>query len=176
VWEVQWESVFGTTFPAYYAFFAKRHMYEFGTTRDQLMEVAIKKHYYGARNPMALFQKEITIGKAKKSEKVSTPLHVYDCCANADGATCIIIAEEARASEIFKKPAWLDGKVAVNVDGGLKAKGHPIGATGMSMTYEIPKQPWGEAGERQVLDADVGLTHNMGRIGQYCFVHVLRRD
>jgi len=257
VGEVQWESVFGTTFPAYYALFAQRHMHEFGTTREQLLQVAIKNHFYGAKNPNALFRKEITMDKAKASDQVASPLQVYDCCANADGAACVILAGEDRAREISQKTVWLDGmgcatasmsvlrrpnlvglpsagaaaaeayrmagaraddikvaevhdcftiaeimayedlgfckkgeggqfiaerqsyiggKVAVNVDGGLKAKGHPIGATGVSMTYEIAKQLRGEAGERQVPNADIGLTHNVGGIGQYCFVQVLRRD
>ncbi|MEW6742230.1 MAG: thiolase domain-containing protein [Planctomycetota bacterium] len=257
VGEVQWESIFGTTFPAYYALFARRHMHEYGTTRDQLLQVAVKNHYYGARNRNALFQKEITLEKARISEDVATPFQVYDCCANADGAACVILANEGLAREIAKKPVWLDGmgcatasmsvlrrpsltglpsavqaaadayqmagvtardikvaevhdcftiaeimayedlgfckkgaggrfiadrqsyiggKVAVNVDGGLKAKGHPIGATGVSMTHEIVKQLRGECGERQVPNADVGLTHNVGGIGQYCFVQVLRRD
>ena len=258
VGEVQWESVFGTTFPGYYALFAQRHMHEFGTTREQLLEVAVKNHYYGARNPMALFQKEITLEKAMASDPVATPFQVYDCCANADGAACVILAGEERAKALSDKTVWLDGmscatasmsvlrrpnlvglpsaekaardayemagvgpddidvadvhdcftiaeimayedlgfckkgeggayigerqayigsgKTAVNVDGGLKAKGHPIGATGVSMTYEIAKQLRGEAGERQVPDATVGLTHNVGGIGQYCFVQVMRRD
>jgi len=77
---------------------------------------------------------------------------------------------------IEEKRSYIGGEVAANVDGGLKAKGHPIGATGVSMTYEIAKQLRGECGERQVPDADVGLTHNVGGIGQYCFVQVLRRD
>ncbi len=257
VGEVQWESVFGTTFPAYYAMFAQRHMYEFGTTRKQLLEVAIKNHFYGAKNPCALFQKEITMEKALESDEVATPFQVYDCCANADGAACVILASEERAKEISKKPVWLDGmgcatasmsvlrrpnlvglpsaekaakdayemaglgsedikvaqvhdcftiaeimayedlgfckkgeggklieehqtyiegRIPVNVDGGLKAKGHPIGATGVSQTYEIAKQLRGEAGERQVRGADIGLTHNVGGIGQYCFVQILRRN
>jgi len=257
VGEVQWESGFGTTFPAYYALFARRHMHEYGTTRENLLQVAVKNHHYGAMNPMALFRKEITMEKALASEEVATPFQVYDCCANADGAACVILASEKRAKELSDKPVWLDGmgcatasmsvlrrpsltglpsaqeassiayemagvtaddikvadvhdcftiaeimayedlgfcekgeggrfidqkqsyiggKVAVNVDGGLKAKGHPIGATGVSMTVEIAKQLRGEAGERQVPDADVGLTHNVGGIGQYCFVQVLKRD
>jgi acetyl-CoA C-acetyltransferase len=257
VGEVQWESVFGTTFPAYYAMFAKRHIHEFGTTHEQLLQVAIKNHFYGAKNRCAMFQKEITMEKALESEEVASPLLVFDCCANADGAACVILAEEERARAISKKIVWLEGmgcatasmsvlrrpnlvglpsavkaaadayqmagvtpndikvaqvhdcftiaeimayedlgfckkgsggkfiadrqsyiggKVAVNVDGGLKAKGHPIGATGVSQTYEISKQLRGEAGERQVPNADIGLTHNVGGIGQYCFVQVLRRD
>ncbi len=257
VGEVQWESGFGTTFPAYYAMFARRHMHEFGTTHEQMLQVALKNHFYGAKNPNALFQKEITLEKALASDQVATPFHVYDCCANSDGAACVILAIEERAREISKKPVWLDGmacatasmsvlsrpnlvglpsavkagqdayqmagvaaddikvaqvhdcftiaeimayedlgfcrkgeggkliadrqtyiggKIPVNVDGGLKAKGHPIGATGVSQTYEIAKQLRGEAGERQVPGADIGLTHNVGGIGQYCFVQVMRRD
>ena len=257
VGEVQWESIFGTTFPAYYALFARRHMFEFGTTREQLLEVAVKNHYYGARNQCALFQKEITMKKALESEDVATPLQVYDCCANADGAACVILASEDVAKNVSDKTIWLDGmgcatasmsvlrrpdlvglpsardasreayemagvqagdikvaqvhdcftiaeimayedlgfcakgeggkfisdretyvggKIPVNVDGGLKAKGHPIGATGVSQTYEIAKQLRNEAGERQVSGADIGLTHNVGGIGQYCFVQILRRD
>ncbi|MBI5169233.1 MAG: thiolase domain-containing protein [Candidatus Eisenbacteria bacterium] len=257
VGEVQWESSFGSTFPGYYAMFARRHMHEYGTTREQLTAVAIKNHFYGARNPLAMFRKEITAEKANASEDVATPFHVFDCCANADGAACVILAAEPRARGLRKPPVWLSGmgcasdtmsvlrrpsltglgsaqaaaaqayamagvdakrvRVAdvhdcftiaevlayedlgfcakgeggafiaenrsyiggstpVNVDGGLKAKGHPIGATGVSMTTEIVKQLRGDAGERQVPDADVGLTHNVGGIGQYCFVQVLTRD
>jgi len=257
VGEVQWESIFGTTFPGYYAMFAQRHMHEFGTTREQLAAVAIKNHYYGARNDKALFRKEITAEKAMASDPVASPFRVYDCCANADGAACVVLASEERAKEAGDRVVWLDGvgcasasmsvlrrpnlvslpsaieasrqayemagitardvKVAdvhdcftiaeilayedlgfcergrggafvesresyiggsmpVNVDGGLKAKGHPIGATGVSMAYEIVRQLRGECGERQVPGADVGLTHNVGGIGQYCFVNVYRRD
>jgi acetyl-CoA C-acetyltransferase len=257
VGEVQWESVFGTTFPGYYAMFATRHMHEFGTTREQLLQVAIKNHYYGARNPNALFRKEITLEKALASDPVASPFCVYDCCANADGAACVILAAEEKAKQFSDNVVWLDGvgaatssmsvlrrpdlvglpsaqeasrqaykmagvtakqikvaevhdcftiaelmayedlgfcergqggpfvsdkrtyiggDVAVNVDGGLKAKGHPIGATGVSMAYEIIRQLRGECGERQVPDADVGLTHNVGGIGQYTFVNLFRRD
>jgi acetyl-CoA C-acetyltransferase len=257
VGEVQWESVFGTTFPSYYAMFANRHMHEFGTTREQLLEVAIKNHHYGAMNPNALFRKEITMEKALASDSVASPLCVYDCCANADGAACVILADEERAAEHGDRVVWLDGvgcatasmsvlrrphlvglpsaqeaarqayemagvgatdvdvaevhdcftiaeimayedlgfcargeggpfieekrsyiggDVAVNVDGGLKAKGHPIGATGVSMAYEIVTQLRGDAGDRQVPDAAVGLTHNVGGIGQYTFVNLFRKD
>jgi len=71
--------------------------------------------------------------------------------------------------------SYIGGKVPVNVDGGLKSKGHPLGATGVSMTVEITKQLRGEAGNRQVSGAEIGLSHNIGETGQYCFVHVYRR-
>ncbi len=258
VGDVQWESVFGTTFPGYYAMFANRHMHEFGTTHEQMLAVAVKGHHYGARNANAMFRKPITLQQAASSEVVASPLCVYDCCANADGAACIILASEERAKAKSGPVVWLDGvgcattsmsvlrrsdlvglpsaadaasqayamarvspgevKVAevhdcftiaevmayedlgfckkgeggkyieerrayvggggtaVNIDGGLKAKGHPIGATGVSMACEIVKQLRGDCGERQVPDADIGLTHNVGGIGQYTFVNVYRRD
>ncbi len=257
VGDVQWESVFGTTFPGYYAMFANCHMHQYGTTREQLLKVAVKNHHYGAMNPKALFQKEISLEQALASDLVASPLCVYDCCANADGAACLILASEEKAKALSKRPVWLTGlgcatasmsvlhrpnltslpsaqeaarqaykqagvtardvkvaevhdcftiaeimayedlgfcekgqggrfieekcsyiggQTAVNVDGGLKAKGHPIGATGVSMAYEIVSQLRGDCGPRQVPGADVGLTHNVGGIGQYCFVHIFRRD
>ena len=109
VGEVQWESVFGTTFPGYYAMFANRHMHEFGTTREQLLGVAVKNHHYGAMNPKALFRKEITMEKALASDPVASPFCVYDCCANADGAACVILADEATARAAGERVVWLDG-------------------------------------------------------------------
>jgi len=233
VGDVQWESIFGTTFPGYYALYATRHMYEFKTTKEQMAMVAVKNHHYGTMNPKALFQKEVTIERCLSSDEVAYPLNVFDCCANADGAACIIMTNEKMAKKLNDTPIWfegmgcasaqmsvlrrphlvgipstveaskqaykqanispqdvqvadgaaciimtnesyIDGKTPVNVDGGPKAKGHPVGATGVSMTTEIVKQLRGEAGKRQV-NAEVGLTHNVGGIGQYCFVHILRR-
>ncbi|MCJ2669414.1 MAG: thiolase domain-containing protein [Candidatus Thermoplasmatota archaeon] len=255
VGDVQWESGFGTTFPGYYAMFAHRHMYEYGTTREQMAAVAVKNHHYGAKNPNAMFQKEITAEKALASRMVASPLTLYDCCANADGAACMIVTNEEtakkadtpiwmaglgsatapmsvlRREKLSEIPSAIDaarnaykmagiepkdvnvadvhdcftiaeilayedlgfcekggggkmieegethigGRIPVNVDGGLKSKGHPVGATGVSMAVEAVKQLRGEAGERQVDGAEVALMHNVGGIGQYCFVNILRR-
>jgi acetyl-CoA C-acetyltransferase len=71
--------------------------------------------------------------------------------------------------------SYIGGKVPINVDGGLKSKGHPLGATGVSMTVEITMQLRGEADQRQVSGAEIGLTHNVGETGQYCFVHIFKR-
>ncbi|MCW4050626.1 MAG: thiolase domain-containing protein [Candidatus Bathyarchaeota archaeon] len=69
----------------------------------------------------------------------------------------------------------LDGDVAVNADGGLKAKGHPVGATGAAMVYDIFKQLRGEAGDHQVADAEVGIAHNVGAAGATVTMQVYRR-
>ena len=71
----------------------------------------------------------------------------------------------------------IGGRIPVNVDGGLKAKGHPIGATGVSMMVEVSKQLRGEAGSRQApIKNGVGLVHNVGGTGHYCYVTVLSRS
>ena len=67
-----------------------------------------------------------------------------------------------------------DGKIPVNLGGGLKAKGHPIGATGISQIYEVVNQIRGNAGDRQLKKADIGLTHNLGGAAGTCTVHVFR--
>ena len=70
----------------------------------------------------------------------------------------------------------LGGRIPVNTSGGLKAKGHPVGATGTAQAYEIYLQLTGQADKRQVKDAEVGLTHNVGGSGATAAVHVYRRD
>jgi len=71
--------------------------------------------------------------------------------------------------------SYIGGRTPVNIDGGLKSKGHPLGATGVSMAVEITKQLRGEAGNRQVSGAEIGLSHNVGETGQFAFVHIYVR-
>jgi len=77
---------------------------------------------------------------------------------------------------IEAKETYAGGKIPVNVDGGLKSKGHPLGATGVSMAIEITKQLRGEAGPRQVKNAEIGLSHNVGGTGQVVAIHIFRRE
>ena len=67
----------------------------------------------------------------------------------------------------------LGGKIPVNTSGGLKSKGHPVGATGVAQVVEIVKQLRGEAGPRQVKNARIGMTQNMGGSGGSTVVHIL---
>jgi len=69
----------------------------------------------------------------------------------------------------------LGGRLPVNTSGGLKAKGHPVGATGTAQAYETYLQLTGQAEKRQVKDATIGLTHNVGGSGATATVHVYRR-
>jgi len=70
----------------------------------------------------------------------------------------------------------LDGKLPVNTSGGLKSKGHPVGATGTAQAYEIYLQLTGQAEKRQVKDAKIGLAHNVGGSGATATVHIFRRQ
>jgi acetyl-CoA C-acetyltransferase len=67
----------------------------------------------------------------------------------------------------------LDGKFPINPSGGLKSKGHPVGATGVAQICEVVTQLRGEAGDRQIKNAKTGLTQNMGGSGGSCVVHIL---
>lgn len=125
---------------------------------------------------------EVASRKAYKMAKVAAGdidvAEVHDCFTIAE-----ILAIEDLG--FFKKgeggKATEEGKTALNADisinpsGGLKACGHPVGATGVKQAIEIVWQLRGEAGERQVKGAEIGLTHNIGGSGATCVVHVLRR-
>jgi len=69
----------------------------------------------------------------------------------------------------------LDGDLPVNTSGGLKSKGHPVGATGVAQLYEIYLQLTGQAEKRQVEGCEIGLTQNLGGSGASCLVHIYRR-
>ena len=254
--DVIWESPFGITMPAGYAMYARGHMARYGTKEEHLALVRVKNSSYGARNPKANYRKELTLDDIMNSDVITTPLKKFDCCANADGASCVILANGETAKRITKKPIWIigigaatdtmtmsgrtllsglkctqeaaaqaykmagigpedidvaevhdcftiaeimayedlgfakpgggpaliearetyvGGKIPVNVDGGLLSKGHPIGATGGSQIRTIVRQLRGEATEAQVEGAEIGLVHNIGGIGQYGNVTILRR-
>jgi acetyl-CoA C-acetyltransferase len=74
---------------------------------------------------------------------------------------------------IDNKITTLDGSLPVNTSGGLKSKGHPVGATGVAQIVEIGLQLREEADKRQVKDAKIGLAHNIGGSGATCTVHIL---
>jgi acetyl-CoA C-acetyltransferase len=252
----EWEAAVGATFPGLYAMMARAHMHEFGTTREQLAQVAVKNHYHGSMNPRAQFRNRITIDTVISSPLVADPLRLFDCSPITDGAAAVVLVPAARAKEFsdtpiyvkavaqtsdtislhdrrsltsidatavaadrafkmaklqrsdidvaevhdcftiaeimaiedlgfFEKgmggPATIDretaigGKIPVNTSGGLKACGHPVGATGIKQAVEIVEQLRGDAGKRQVEGAEIGLTHNVGGTGGTVVVHILAR-
>src|ERR1700682_3445117 len=99
----------GATFPALFAMIARRHMYQYGTTRDQMAAVAVKNHANGAMNPLAHMRKVITMEQALKGTPISEPLTVYDCSLISDGAAAVLIMPLERASEFNDQPVRVLG-------------------------------------------------------------------
>lgn len=244
----------GATFPALFAMITRRHMYQFGTTREQLAAVAVKNHANGALNPLAHMRKNITMEQALAGKPVAEPLTVYDCSLVSDGAAAVVLAPLSRAHEFSARFARilgiaqtsdhvaldakddittfravrlagqrayemsglgpeqiefaelhdcftiaeviasedlgfvprgeggpfaaagcssLSGRLPINTSGGLKSKGHPVGATGVGQVCDIVMQLRGEAGLRQVRRHRVGLAQNLGGSGATCVVTIL---
>jgi len=114
----------------------------------------------------------------KKPENIDL-VEVHDCFTIAE--ICVTealgLVERGKGGQALEDEiTFLDGKIPVNASGGLKAKGHPVGATGVAQVVEIVKQLRGEAGERQVKEAKVGMTQNMGGSGGSCMVHIFERE
>ncbi len=253
----EWEAFFGATFPGLYAMIAKRHMHEYGTTKEQLAQVAVKNHANGAKNPYAQYQREISLKAVMNATPVAYPLGLFDCSPVTDGAASVVLCAADKAKKftdklikiigsgqasdslalhgrrdictldatvhagkmaynqagvkprdidlaevhdcftiaeicaiedlgfvkkgdggkaIDNKITTLDGTLPVNTSGGLKSKGHPVGATGVAQIVEVTKQLRGEADKRQVKNAKIGLAHNVGGSGATCVVNILRGD
>src|SRR5271169_3997732 len=244
----------GATFPALFAMIARRHMHQYGTTREQLAAVAVKNHENGAKNPQAHMRKVITMEQALNGKPIAEPLTVYDCSLISDGAAAVLIAPLERASEFTDKPirvlgisqtsdnvaldekadittfravqtsaekaykmaglkptdiqfaevhdcftiaeivaiedlgfvkkgeggpytlagrTSIQGERPVNTSGGLKSKGHPVGATGVGQICDVAQQIRGEAGERQVKRNQIGLAQNLGGSGATSVISIL---
>jgi len=249
----EWEAFYGMTLPALFALIAKRHMMQYGTTREQLAKVAVKNHKHGSYNPKAQFQRPISIEDVLNSPLVADPLRLLDCSPISDGAAVAIIARSDIARKFTDTPVYvlgsgvatdtialhdrddittfksivlaareaykmakvepkdinvaevhdsftiaeilayedlgfvkkgeggklidegvteLGGKIPVNTSGGLKARGHSPGATGIAQIVEIVLQLRNDAGKRQVSNAEIGLTQNIGGSGASCVIHI----
>jgi acetyl-CoA acyltransferase len=85
------------------------------------------------------------------------------------------LCEPGGAVDLFNSGAtWRDGRIPVNVSGGLESKGHPVAATGIANIWEICHHLRGEAGDRQISGARIGLAHVIG-LGTSCAVHILEK-
>ena len=105
-------------------------------------------------------------------------VELHDCFASAEliHYDNLRLCEPGGAGDFIDSGApYRDGSTPVNVSGGLISKGHPIGATGVANIYEIVTHLRGEAGDRQVPGAKVGLAHVIG-LGSSCGVHILERS
>lgn len=125
--DIQWESPFGTMMPAYYAMYARGHMEKYGTTPDDLALIRVKASTYGQINEKAVYRKPVafemfTDPENRMSHHVASPLRTGDCCANADGSSCVIVANEEKAKALCKKPVWILGVGAASTSVNLAGR------------------------------------------------------
>jgi acetyl-CoA C-acetyltransferase len=251
-----WEVRSGMTFPGAYALMARAYFREYGGSREDLANVAVKNHENAVENEFAQYQKSISVAEAMESPPVSTPLHLYDACPITDGAAALVLVSESYAAahdldapvavvgsgqggdraalqdrETYARTlaadraaaaayddagiapddvdvaevhdcftiaevlaleslglyepgeaitaaregeTTADGRLPVNLSGGLKAKGHPVGATGASQIVELADLLAGDhVNADRVPDATRGVTHNAGGTVASAVVHVL---
>lgn len=144
--DIQWESPFGTMMPAYYAMFAKAHMEEYGTTLEDMALVRIKSATYGQMNEYALFRKPVILENFSDpdhfmSGPVASPLRVGDCCANADGSSCLIVASQEKSKAFSQKPVWILGlgaaSASVNMSGRTVFSGLTVAKEAAQQAYKM---------------------------------------
>ena len=105
-------------------------------------------------------------------------VELHDCFATAELVHYdnLMLCEEGGAVDFFESGApWRDGRMPVNVSGGLQSKGHPISATGIANIWEVAQHVRGEGGPRQIEGAKVGLAHVIG-LGSACGIHILEKS
>jgi acetyl-CoA C-acetyltransferase len=100
----EWEVVFGATLPALWALIARRHMYQYGTTREQLAQVAVHAHEMGSKNPNAHYRNKITLEQVLGAGTVADPLGVFDCAPLSDGAAAVVLGPLETARKYSEKP------------------------------------------------------------------------
>ena len=165
--DIQWESPFGTMMPAYYAMYAKAHMEKYGTTLDDLALIRVKAATYGQLNERAVYRKPVEFEmfsdpENRMSGPVANPLRVGDCCANADGSSCIIVANEEKAKSISKKPVWILGVGAASTS--VNLAGRDL-FTGLTVARQAAQQAYEMAGVGPT-DIDVAEVHDCFTIAE----------
>src|SRR3989338_7061111 len=249
------EAMSGLTFAGLYALMARRHMHDFGTTREQLAMVSVNNHKNGVANKCAQFRSTITVDDVLKSSLVADPLRLLDCSPITDGASALVLMSEQMAKKMAK-PVWvlgsgqgsdtlalhdrasytemvatraaakeglaeaglkindmsmlevhdcfsinqiialedlglcekgkggkfveaghikLEGSMPVNTTGGLKAGGHPVGATGVRQIIDIARQLRGDSCN-QLKSPKYGLNLNVGGSGATAVINVFGKE
>ena len=165
--DIQWESPFGTMMPAYYAMYARRHMEEYGTTPEDLARIRVKAATYGQINEKAVYRRPVTFEMFSDPENamsgpVASPLRVGDCCANADGASVVLVASEERAKSLSKKPVWILGLGAATT--AVNLAGRDL-FSGLKVAKEAGEQAYKMAGIT-AKDVDVAEVHDCFTIAE----------
>ena len=105
----QWDVPFGHTLIAKYAMSARRHMHEFGTTVDQLAEIAVSSRFNAGLNPDAYYQDPITIEDVNTAAMMADPFTKLHCCIRSDGGGALVLTSAERARQLREDPIWILG-------------------------------------------------------------------
>ena len=165
--DIQWESPFGTMMPAYYAMYARAYMEKYGLTLEDLALVRVKAATYGQINDRAVYRKPVTLEMFSDPESpisapVASPLRVGDCCANADGSSCVIVASKQKAETVSKKPVWILGVGAASES--VNLSGRDL-FTGLSVAIRAAQEAYKMAGVGPK-DIDVAEVHDCFTIAE----------
>jgi len=160
--DIMWESPFGLSMPAGYALLARARMQKYGQTAEHLAKVKVKSSKYSFLNPKAIFQREVTLEEALNARTIAAPLKMYDCCSNADGASCIILANAEKAKKITDAPIKIIGLGAASDSLSLANK---TSLTGLNCAVEAARQAYKMAGV-EPKDVDVAEVHDCFTIAE----------
>ncbi len=106
---VQFDAPYGHALIAKYAMATRRHMYEFGTTIEQLAEIAVSTRFNAGLNPDAYYRDPITIDDVQNSPMIADPLTKLHCCIRSDGGGAIVLTTEERARDLARQPVFVLG-------------------------------------------------------------------
>ena len=104
-----WDSLAGLPLIGAYAMAATRHMHTYGTTSEDLAEIAVAARYHATMNPKAQFQDPITVDDVLSSRWIAEPLHLLDCCVVSDGGGAYVVTTADRAKDLKKSPVKMLG-------------------------------------------------------------------
>ena len=107
--EATYEAPYGNTLVGAYAMAARRHMHQYGTTSEQLAEIAVVTRQHAGLNPPAMYCKPITIQDVLDSCMIADPLHLLDCCVVSDGGGAVLVTTEERARDLKQLPIFVLG-------------------------------------------------------------------
>lgn len=151
----------GRVLPGHYAIKAMRHMYEFGTTAEQLAMVSVKSHRNGALNPLAQYQEEVSLEQVLNSRMVADPLTLLQCCPTGDGAAAAILGS--------RKEAKKRGRPLIRIGGSALRSGRFTGSgkdiLDSLLTKETARAAYEMAGVGPE-DVDVCECHDAFTIGE----------
>ena len=152
----EWEVVFGATLPGLWALIARRHMHDFGTTREQLAAVPVHDHAMGSKNPLAHYRNPITVEQVLGAGAVAEPLGVLDCAPLSDGAAAVVLGPLESARKHTDTPVRI---AASHVACDTMALQHRASVTTLQATVVAAERAFARA-RRAPKDVNVAEIHD----------------